>query len=188
MFAGALCAAVAALMTALKTGNVWLWPCVALLVVHRRAARASTCSSTRTLHGDLTAEQAARWEVALPDRRDALCGCARALVPGRAARQRRCRRPHDLRSSVTLGYMAAGGGRTYGRPWIFHLQMLLACGPLTVALAAARQSLLHRHGAAERAVLLRAEAHLHQPAADFRPRADRARTRGGAGRASSTPR
>ena len=33
MFAGALCAAVAALMTALKTGNVWLWPCVVLLVV-----------------------------------------------------------------------------------------------------------------------------------------------------------
>src|SRR5436309_3856599 len=31
--------------------------------------------------------------------------------------------------------MAAGSGRTYGRPWIFHVQMLLACGPLTVALA-----------------------------------------------------
>ena len=33
MFAGALCAAVAAIMTALKTGNLLLWPCVALLVV-----------------------------------------------------------------------------------------------------------------------------------------------------------
>ena len=33
MFAGALCAAVAAIMTAVKTGNPWLWPCVALLVV-----------------------------------------------------------------------------------------------------------------------------------------------------------
>jgi len=33
MFAGALCAAVAAIMTALKTGNALLWPCVALLVV-----------------------------------------------------------------------------------------------------------------------------------------------------------
>ena len=30
--------------------------------------------------------------------------------------------------------MAAGAGRTYGRPWIFHLQTLLACGPLSVAL------------------------------------------------------
>ena len=29
---------------------------------------------------------------------------------------------------------AAGAGRTYGRPWIFHLQTLLACGPLSLAL------------------------------------------------------
>ena len=33
LFAGALCAAIAALMTAMKTGNVWLWPCVAFLVI-----------------------------------------------------------------------------------------------------------------------------------------------------------
>src|SRR2546427_190978 len=37
--------------------------------------------------------------------------------------------------AVALCYVAAGGGRTYGRPWIFHVQMLLACGPLTFALA-----------------------------------------------------
>ena len=42
---------------------------------------------------------------------------------------------HMICISVTLCYVAAGGGRTYGRPWIFHVQMLLACGPLTVALA-----------------------------------------------------
>src|SRR5947207_1639029 len=43
---------------------------------------------------------------------------------------------HLICISVTLCYMSAGGGRTYGRPWIFHVQMLLACGPLTMALAA----------------------------------------------------
>jgi diguanylate cyclase (GGDEF)-like protein len=43
---------------------------------------------------------------------------------------------HMIATSVTLCYVAAGGGRTYGRPWIFHVQMLLACGPLTIALAA----------------------------------------------------
>ena len=32
MFVGALCAAVAAVMTAVKTGNVWLWPCVLFLI------------------------------------------------------------------------------------------------------------------------------------------------------------
>lgn len=42
---------------------------------------------------------------------------------------------HLICISVTLCYIAAGGGRTYGRPWIFHVQMLLACGPLTLALA-----------------------------------------------------
>ncbi len=42
---------------------------------------------------------------------------------------------HLICLSVTLCYMAAGSGRTYGRPWIFHVQMLLACGPLTLALA-----------------------------------------------------
>ena len=41
---------------------------------------------------------------------------------------------HMICVSVTLGYMAAGAGRTYGRPWIFHLQTLLACGPLSMAL------------------------------------------------------
>src|SRR5262249_52286706 len=42
---------------------------------------------------------------------------------------------HLICISVTLCYMAAGGGRTYGRPCIFHIQMMLACGPLTLSLA-----------------------------------------------------
>src|ERR1700761_3245840 len=42
---------------------------------------------------------------------------------------------HLIAIVVTLCYVAAGGARTYGRPWIFHVQMLLACGPLTLALA-----------------------------------------------------
>ena len=33
MFAGAVCAAIAAVMTALKTGNHLLWPCAVLLVL-----------------------------------------------------------------------------------------------------------------------------------------------------------
>jgi len=43
---------------------------------------------------------------------------------------------HMIATSVTLCYVAAGGGRTYGRPWIFHVQMALAIGPLTLALVA----------------------------------------------------
>ena len=33
MFVGTVCATAAALMTALKTGNPWIWPCAALIVV-----------------------------------------------------------------------------------------------------------------------------------------------------------
>ncbi len=42
---------------------------------------------------------------------------------------------HMICLSVTIGYVAGGAGRTYGRPWIFHVQMLLACGPMAMALA-----------------------------------------------------
>ena len=41
---------------------------------------------------------------------------------------------HMICLTVTTGYMAAGVGRTYGRPWIFHLQIVLACGPMTIGL------------------------------------------------------
>ncbi|MCE3256225.1 MAG: diguanylate cyclase/phosphodiesterase [Nitrobacter vulgaris] len=42
---------------------------------------------------------------------------------------------HMICISVTTGYVAAGAGRAYGRPWIFHLQILLTCGPMAGAMA-----------------------------------------------------
>ena len=134
MFAGALCAAVAALMTALKTGNVWLWPCVALLVV-TGALRALDTRQYQKLRDNLSPEEVAGWEVryqfgAMLYAAALGLWCMVSLMgPDDAV-------AHMIATSVTLCYIAAGGGRTYGRPWIFHLQMLLACGPLTVALAA----------------------------------------------------
>jgi diguanylate cyclase (GGDEF)-like protein len=41
---------------------------------------------------------------------------------------------HMLCTSVTVAYTAAGAGRTYGRPWIAQLQVLLACGPMSLGL------------------------------------------------------
>ena len=122
-------------MTALKTGNALLWPCVALLVV-TGALRALDTRQYQKVRSSLTADEVARWEVryqfgAMLYAAALGLWCLVALIG-----QRRCRRPHDLLTSVTLCYVAAGGGRTYGRPWIFHVQMLLACGPLTMALAA----------------------------------------------------
>jgi diguanylate cyclase (GGDEF)-like protein len=134
MFAGALCAAVAAVMTAAKTGNVWLWPCVALLVV-TGALRALDTRQYQKLRDNLSPEDVAGWEVryqfgAMLYAAALGLWCLVVLMGSDDAVA------HMIATSVTLCYIAAGGGRTYGRPWIFHLQMLLACGPLTVALAA----------------------------------------------------
>ncbi len=132
MFAGALCAALAAIMTAVKTGNVWLWPCVALLVV-TGAVRALDTRRYLQRKTILTPDGVARWEIRYQVGAMLYAGalglwCAVALTSNDAV-------AHMICISVTLCYVAAGGGRTYGRPWIFHVQMLLACGPLTLALA-----------------------------------------------------
>jgi diguanylate cyclase (GGDEF)-like protein len=133
LFAGALCAAVAAIMTAVKTGNPWLWPCVALLVV-TGAVRALDTRQYKLRKSDLTSNEAARWEIRYQVGAMLYAGalglwCVVALLSSSDTVA------HLICISVTLCYVAAGGGRTYGRPWIFHVQMLLACGPLTVALA-----------------------------------------------------
>jgi diguanylate cyclase (GGDEF)-like protein len=132
MFAGALCAAVAAIMTAVKTGNAWLWPCVALLVV-TGAARALDMHQYQRRKSGLTEKEAAHWEIryqigAMLYAVSLGIWCVVALLGSDDPVA------HMICVSVTLGYMAAGAGRTYGRPWIFHLQTLLACGPLSVAL------------------------------------------------------
>jgi diguanylate cyclase (GGDEF)-like protein len=133
LFAGALCAAMGAIMTAVKTGNPWLWPCVALLVV-TGAVRALDTRQYRRRNCDLTSNEAARWEVryqfgAMLYAAALGLWCVVTLLGSSDAVA------HMICTSVTLCYVAAGGGRTYGRPWIFHVQMLLACGPLTLALA-----------------------------------------------------
>src|SRR4051794_18768364 len=132
MFAGALCAAVAGIMTAVKTGNAWLLPCVALLVV-TGAARALDMHQYQRRKATLTENEAAHWEIryqigAMLYAVSLGIWCVVALLGSDDAVA------HMICVSVTLGYMAAGAGRTYGRPWIFHLQTLLACGPLSVAL------------------------------------------------------
>src|ERR1700754_4678604 len=62
MFAGALCAAVAAIMTAVKTGNMWLWPCVGLLII-TGAVRALDTRQYRQRKSELTPGEAAWWEI-----------------------------------------------------------------------------------------------------------------------------
>jgi diguanylate cyclase (GGDEF)-like protein len=133
LFAGAVMVAFAAVMTALKTGEKLLWPCVVFLVVSG-ASRAVDMHRYKTRRSALTAVEAARWEMryqigAMVYAVALGTWCSVALLTSNDPVA------HMICLTVTTGYMAAGAGRTYGRPWIFHVQIALACGPTAIALA-----------------------------------------------------
>ena len=133
MFAGAVFAAIAAVMTALKSGDNWLWPCAGLLIV-TGAFRALDMHRYKTRKAALTADDATGWEIryqigAMLYAIALGIWCVVAILSSDDAVA------HMICLTVTTGYMAAGVGRTYGRPWIFHLQILFACGPMSLALA-----------------------------------------------------
>jgi diguanylate cyclase (GGDEF)-like protein len=133
MFAGAVFAAIAAVMTALKSGDDLLWPCAGLLIV-TGAFRAFDMHRYKARKAALTADDATRWEIryqigAMLYAIALGIWCVVALLSSDDAVA------HMICLTVTTGYMAAGAGRTYGRPWIFHLQILFACGPMSLALA-----------------------------------------------------
>jgi diguanylate cyclase (GGDEF)-like protein len=130
---GTVCAAIAALLTALKTGNVWIWPC-ALLIVVIGTARAFQMRTYEKRTEMLTPAQAEEWE---PRYRvgavlyAAALGlwCFVVLLGSDDAVA------HMLCTAVTIGYTAGGAARNYGRPQIVQLHILFACGPMSIALA-----------------------------------------------------
>ena len=97
MFAGAVCAAVAAVMTALKTGNELLWPC-AVLIVGIGTVRAFEMRKyeRRTATADVRAGPI-RWSRATRSAPCVYAGVLGALVLPHHFRQRRRRRAHGLR-------------------------------------------------------------------------------------------
>ena len=133
MFMGSVCAGAAALMTALKTGNVLLWPC-ALLIVAIGTYRAFQMRRYERRTQTLSYEQAKDFEP-----RYRLGAVLQAAVLGLW-----CfvtilgvddPLAHMLCVAVTVAYTAGGAARNYGRPAIVQLHILLACGPLSLALA-----------------------------------------------------
>ena len=133
LFAGSVMVAFAAAMTAVKTGQDLLWPCVTFLVLSG-AARALDMHLYNKRRSALSADEAARWEVryqigAMIYAVALGVWCTVALLGSDDAVA------HMICLTVTTGYVAGGAGRTYGRPWIFHVQIALACGPTAIALA-----------------------------------------------------
>jgi diguanylate cyclase (GGDEF)-like protein len=133
MLIGTICSALAAFMTALKTGNLWLWPC-ALLIMAIGTARAFQMREYERRTSVLTFEQAAYWEprymVGAVLYAGALGLWCMVTILGTEDTV-----AFMLCVAVTIGYTAGGAARNYGRPTIVQLHILFACGPMSLALA-----------------------------------------------------
>ncbi len=132
MLIGAVSTAIAALMTALKTENVLLWPIAALIVVIG-TARAFQMRTFQRRTAALTYEQAREWE---PRYRLGAILHAGALGLWCFVTIASSDDPvaHMLCIAVTVAYTAGGAARNYGRPMIVQLHILFACGPTSLAL------------------------------------------------------
>ncbi|MDB5624936.1 MAG: hypothetical protein JWR73_738 [Tardiphaga sp.] len=133
MLTGSISAGFAALMTAVKTGNVWIWPC-AILIVVIGTMRAFQMRKYEKRTATLTPEQAADWE---PRYRNGavIYACALGLWCFITLIGTSDPIAHMLCTTVTIGYTAGGAARNYGRPRIVQWHILGACGPMSLALA-----------------------------------------------------
>ena len=133
MLTGLIFGAIAAAMTALKTGETLVWGCVALLIV-AGAVRAFYLWRYQGRKSTLTADEAARFkkrhQIGAMIQAAALgIWCSTTLLASDDAVA------HMICMSVTTGIVACGAGRAYGQQWVFQLQVALAFGSTVIALA-----------------------------------------------------
>ena len=131
-FIGSVCTAIAAVMTAIKTGNELLWP-IAVLIVGIGTIRAFQMRKYERRTVMLTFEQAKQWEPHY-----AIGAMAYAAVLGLwcfiTIYGNDDAVAHLLCVAVTVGYTGGGAARNYGSPKLIQYHILLACGPLSLAL------------------------------------------------------
>jgi diguanylate cyclase (GGDEF)-like protein len=133
LLAGLVFAAIAAVLTALKTGSDLIWGCVALLAV-TGAVRAFDLQRYQARKSTVTPDEVARWQTryqvgAMVQAAAIGLWCSITLFGTDDAVA------HMIALSVTTGLAAGGAGRAYGRQWIFQLQVTLIFGPTVIALA-----------------------------------------------------
>ncbi|MGA2289327.1 putative bifunctional diguanylate cyclase/phosphodiesterase [Bradyrhizobium sp.] len=133
LLAGIVFVAIAAAMTALKTGEHLIWGCVALLIV-AGAVRVFDLQQYQARKSTLTADEAARWK-----RRYQIGAMIQAIAIGIWGSTTLLSSDdavaHMICISVTTGIVAGGAGRAYGHPSIFQRQVALSFGPTAIALA-----------------------------------------------------
>jgi diguanylate cyclase (GGDEF)-like protein len=133
VFVGIVFVAMAAAMTALKTGQILIWACVPLLLV-AGAVRGGDLRRYQARKSTLTAEEAVQWQNryqigAMIQAAAIGIWCSVTLLSNDDAVA------HMIGLSVTTGLLAGGAGRAYGRRSIFQLQAALVFGPVVIALA-----------------------------------------------------
>src|SRR5713226_7287248 len=133
LLAGIVFVAIAAALTALKTGEDLIWACVGLLIV-AGAVRAFDLQRYQARKSTLTADEAAKWKQryqigAMIQAAAIGIWCSTTLLSSDDAVV------HMICLSVTTGIVGGGAGRAYGRESIFRLQALLMFGPAVMALA-----------------------------------------------------
>src|SRR5579871_4512832 len=133
MLLGTLCTAVAAVLTALKTGNPLLWPCV-VLIVGIGTLRAFQMRKYERRTEVLSFDQAKHLEPRYATGALVYAGvlgvwCFLTIFGNDDAVA------HMVCVAVTIGYTAGGAARNYGRPKLIQHHILLACGPMSLALA-----------------------------------------------------
>ena len=132
MLIGSVCAAVSAVLTALKTGNELLWPC-AVLIIGIGTVRAFQMRKYEQRTQLLTFEQAKHLEPRYAIGAMVYAGvlgvwCFLTIYGNNDAVA------HLVCVALTIGYTAGGAARNYGQPKLIQYHILLACGPMSLAL------------------------------------------------------
>ena len=132
MVFGAFGPAIAGAVIGAVSGDLLIWLCVPLFVAVG-VARAFQMYRYKQRQTALTYNEAVWWEKRY--RIGALVyGIALGLWSVIVLLRTDDAAAHMLCTTTVVAYMSAGVGRTFGRPRIFHLQILLGCGPLSAAL------------------------------------------------------
>ncbi|WP_022721104.1 PAS-domain containing protein, partial [Rhodopseudomonas sp. B29] len=134
MIFGAFAPAIAGCVIGVMTGDLLNWICVPLFVLVG-FARALQMHRYRQRNAPLSPEDADIWE-----QRYRIGGLAHAILLGVWSMvvllNTKDMGAHMVCITTIVAYTSAGVGRTFGRPKIFQMQVLLSCGPLCLAMIA----------------------------------------------------
>jgi diguanylate cyclase (GGDEF)-like protein/PAS domain S-box-containing protein len=132
MVFGAFGPAIAAAVVAAVTGDFWCWLSVPMFILVGMT-RAYQMYRYKRRNAALTVSDAVAWEKRY--RVGAIAyGIALGVWGVTVLTRTDDAAAHMLCVTTMVAYTSAGVGRTFGRPKIFHLQVLLGCGPVMAAL------------------------------------------------------